>query len=65
MFKKSKNQERVKVDFTKGCAILPDGRERPLYVSKKGVWFRCRFKSIVLNETNCVISQRKEQNNGL
>ena len=55
MFKKSKNQERVKVDFTKGCAILPDGRERPLYVSKKGVWFRYRLKHVNLTEINCVI----------
>ncbi len=55
MLKKSKNQEKIKVDFTRGCAVLPDGRERPLYVSKKGVWFRYRLKPIILTETNCVI----------
>lgn len=55
MFKKIKNQERVKVDFTKGRVVLPDGRERPLYVSKKGVWFRYKLKPVILTETNCVI----------
>ena len=55
MLKKSKNQERVKVDFTKGCVVLPDGTERPLYVSKKGVWFRYILKPVILTESNCVI----------
>ena len=55
MLKKSKNQERVKVDFARGCVVLVDGRERPLYISDKGVWFRRKIKPIFLTESNCII----------
>ena len=56
MLKNQKNQRKVKVDFIRGCVILPDGSERPLYVSKKGVWFRRKIKPIFLTESNCIIS---------
>jgi len=55
MLKKSKNQEKVKVDFKRGCVILPNGKERPLYVCGSGVWFRYKLKHVILTETNCII----------
>ena len=55
MFKKSKNQERVKVDFTKGCAISPKGKQKPLFVDKYGIWFKKGLQKIYLREINCII----------
>lgn len=50
-----KETKKVCINFTKGCAIMPNLRERPLYVDRKGIWYRPKIKKIYLNETNCVI----------
>ena len=50
-----KETKKVRINFAKGCAIMPNLRERPLYVDKKGIWYRPKIKKVYLNETNCVI----------
>lgn len=45
----------AKVDFTKGCVVLENGKERTIYVDKKGAWFRTKLKKIYLIENNCKI----------
>ena len=55
MSKETKNKKKVVVDFMTGYATLPNGKEKPLYIDKKGVWFRKGIKSIILTEANCMI----------
>ena len=51
----SKKTEKVCINFAKGCAIIPNLLKRPLYVDKKGIWYKQKIKKVYLNETNCVI----------
>lgn len=45
----------VKVNFSKGCVELDNGTERPLYIDRKGVWYRLRIKKIYLSSRNCEV----------
>lgn len=49
------NKKLIKVDFYKGCAILPKGKVKPLFVDKYGIWFKHGLQKIYLRENNCIV----------
>ena len=49
------NKKTVKVDFYKGCVILEEGKEKPIFVDKYGIWFKKGLQKIYLREINCII----------
>ena len=46
---------KIKIDFCKGCAILPKGKQKPLFVDKYGIWFKHGLQKIYIREQNCIV----------
>lgn len=51
----NKKEIIAKVNFSKGCVVLDNGKERTIYIDKKGAWFRPKLKKIYLTENNCEV----------
>lgn len=54
MFKKIKNQGKIKVDFANGLACFGN-KQKKLFVDYYGVYFKKFFKKVYLCVDNCEV----------